>query len=116
DAVLGRVYAHLGVPPVPRTVDPDPHRSGEPRSRFLGRVVSTHHPLKKLLSPVVPAALRRGLRRQIVDRNIVRISCRPETRRMLTETFGPDLELLEQVTGLDVAGWRAPEQRAGSRG
>jgi Sulfotransferase family len=113
DAVLARVYAHLGVAPVPRTVAPDPHRSGEPRSRFLGRVVSTHHPLKKLLSPVVPVALRRRLRRQIVARNIVRTSYRPETRRALVAGFGADLDLLEQVTGLDVAAWRAPERASG---
>jgi Sulfotransferase family len=116
DAVLARVYAHLGVPPVPRTVAPDPHRSGEPRSRFLGRVVSTHHPLKKLLSPVVPPALRRRLRRQIVARNIVRIGYRPETRRRLVTEFGADLDLLEQVTGLDVTAWRAPERRGSGRG
>jgi hypothetical protein len=115
DAVLARVYAHLGVPPVPRTVAPDPHRSGEPRSRFLGRVVSTHHPLKKVLSPIVPTSLRRRLRRQIVARNIVRTSYRPETRRALVETFGPDLDVLEQVTGLDVGPWRAPERRTSSR-
>jgi len=116
DAVLARVYAHVGVQPVPRTVAPDPHRSGEPRSRFLGRVVSTHHPLKKLLSPLVPTSLRRRLRRQIVARNIVRVSYRPETRRALVKTFGPDLDLLEQVTGLDVAAWREPERRASGRG
>jgi hypothetical protein len=116
DAVLARVYTHVGVPPVPHTVAPDPHRSGEPRSRFLGRVVSTHHPLKKLLSPVVPTSLRRRVRKRIVDRNIVRISCRPETRRALVEGFGPDLDLLEEVTGLDVAPWREPDRRAGSRG
>jgi hypothetical protein len=116
DAVLARVYDHIGVPPVPRTVSPDPHRSGEPRSRFLGRVVSTHHPLKKLLSPVVPPALRRRLRRQIVDRNIVRTSYRPGTRRELVAAFGADLDVLEQVTGLDVSAWRAPERRPGDRG
>jgi hypothetical protein len=115
DRVLAEVYAHIGVPPVPRTVAPDPHRSGEPRNRFLSRVVSTHHPLKKLLSPVVPTALRRRLRRQIVARNIVRTSYRPETRRALVGTFAADLDLLEQVTGLDVAGWRSPEPRVGSR-
>jgi hypothetical protein len=111
DAVLGRVYAFLGVPPIPHTVAPDPHRSGEPRSKFLSRVVSTHHPLKKLLSPVLPVALRRRLRRQIVDRNIVRGTYRDETRRALVETFTADLDLLEQVTGLDVAAWRSPQRR-----
>ena len=116
DAVLARVYAHIGVPPVPRTVAPDPHRSGEPRSRFLGRVVSTHHPLKKLLSPVVPTSVRRRLRRQIVARNVVRVDYRPETRRALVETFSPDLDVLEQVTGLDVTAWRSPERRASGRG
>ena len=116
DAVLAQVYAHIGVPPVPRTVDPDPHRSGEPRNRFVSRVVSTHHPLKKVLSPLVPLSLRRRLRRQIVARNIVRVSYRPETRRALVAEFGPDLDVLEQVTGLDVAAWRRPERRASGRG
>ncbi|MGY1836601.1 sulfotransferase family protein [Blastococcus sp. SYSU DS0510] len=116
DAVLARVYAHLGVPPVPRTTTPDPHRSGEPRSRFLGRVVSTHHPLKKLVSPLLPTSLRHGLRRRVVARNIVRIGYRPETRRALVADLAPDLDVLEQVTGLDVAGWRAPERPAGGPG
>jgi hypothetical protein len=109
------VYAHIGVPPRPRTVTPDPHRSGEPRSRFLGRVVSTHHPLKKLLSPVIPHSLRHRLRRQIVARNIVRVTYRDETRRALVAAFGPDLDLLEQVAGLDVAPWRDPVRRSSSR-
>jgi sulfotransferase family protein len=110
DAVLARVYGFLGVPAIPHTVDPDPHRSGEPRNRYLSRVVSTHHPLKKLLSPVVPTALRRRLRREIVRRNVVRTSYRPETRRELVATFRADLDLLEQVTGLDVSAWRSPER------
>lgn len=113
DAVLARVYAHLGVPPVPRTVTPDPHRSGEPRSRFLGRVVSTHHPLKKLLAPAVPTSVRRALRRRVVAGNIVPIGYRPETRRALVAGFAPDLELVEQLTGLDVTAWRSPERPAG---
>lgn len=115
DAVLDRVYAHVGVPSVPRTVTPDPHRSGEPRSRFLGRVVSTHHPLKKLVAPLVPTSLRRRLRRQIVARNIVRLDYRPETRRALVEVLAPDLDLLERATGLDVAAWRDPERRKRDR-
>jgi hypothetical protein len=115
-ATVARVYDHVGVDPVPVTVAPDPHRSGEPRSRFLGRVISTHHPLKKLLSPVVPTSLRRRLRRQIVARNIVRTDYLPETRRQLVTTFGPDLDLLERVTGLDVAGWRNPDRQSTSRG
>ncbi|NEK59346.1 sulfotransferase [Geodermatophilus sabuli] len=113
---VGRLYDHLGVDRVPVTVAPDPHRSGEPRSRFLGRVISTHHPLKKVLSPVVPTSLRRRLRRQIVARNIVRTSYRPETRRELVQTFRADLDLLEQVTGLDVGAWRAPVRQSTGRG
>jgi hypothetical protein len=113
---VGRVYDHLGVDRVPVTVAPDPHRSGEPRSRFLGRVISTHHPLKKLLSPVVPTSLRRRLRRQIVARNVVRTRYRDETRRELVTAFGPDLDLLERLTGLDVAAWRDPERQPTGRG
>ncbi|WP_448621624.1 sulfotransferase family protein [Geodermatophilus sp. URMC 65] len=111
DALLRRVYGFLGVPAIRHAVRPDPHRSGEPRSRFLGRVVSTHHPLKKLLSPVLPAGLRRRLRRQIVHRNIVRTTYRDETRRALVEAFRADIDLLENLTGLDVVAWRDPARR-----
>jgi hypothetical protein len=114
DAVLGRIHGFLGLPVIPHTVAPDPHRSGEPRNKFLSRVVSTHHPLKKLLSPVVPVALRRRLRRQIVRRNIVRSTYRDETRRALVDTFRSDLDLLEQLTGLDLTAWRSPEPRGSS--
>jgi hypothetical protein len=115
DAVLAQVHRFLGVPVLPHTVDPDPHRSGEPRSTALSRLVSTPHPAKRFLAPLLPKALRRRLRREIVRRNIVRSSYRPETRRELVETFRPDLDLLEQVTGLDVAAWRSPERAAKSR-
>jgi hypothetical protein len=106
DEVLARVCAFLGVPPVVHTVEPDPHRSGEPRSKFLGRVVSTHHPLKKALSPVIPRSLRRRLRAQVVRRNVVRTSYDDATRRRVLASFRDDLDLLEELTGLDVAAWR----------
>ena len=107
-AVLGRVHAFLGVPELPPTADPDPHRSGEPRIKFLSRVMSTHHPLKKVVSPLGPLALRRRIRRQVVRRNIVRSTYREETRRALVETFRDDVELLEQLTGLHLSAWRDP--------
>jgi hypothetical protein len=109
------VYDHLGVERVPVTVAPDPHRSGEPRSKFVGRVVSTHHPLKKLLSPLLPTSLRRRLRRQIVARNVVRTRYRDETRAELVETFRPDVELTERLTGLDLSAWKEPARRPASR-
>jgi Sulfotransferase family len=115
DAVLARVHTFLGVPVLPSSVEPDPHRSGEPRSRFLGRVVGTHHPLKQVLSPFVPLALRRRIRREVVRRNIVRSTVREETRRALVETFLDDLELLERLTGFDLATWRDPAPRARGR-
>ncbi|MGY1691433.1 sulfotransferase family protein [Geodermatophilus sp. SYSU D01105] len=112
DAVVRRVYAFLGVPAVERTVQPDPHRSGEPRSRFLSQIVTRHHPLKTLLRPLLPVPLQRRLRRQIVARNIVRGTYRDETRAELVETFRPDVELTEQLTGLDLSAWRDPVRRA----
>jgi sulfotransferase family protein len=112
-AVLGRVHAFLGVPELPPTADPDPHRSGEPRIKFLSRVISTHHPLKRVVSPLVPLRLRRRLRRQIVRRNIVRTTYGDETRRALVETFAADIHLLEQLTGLDLSTWRSPDRAPG---
>jgi hypothetical protein len=106
EAVLRRVSEFVGVPYVRHVDEPDPHRSGEPRSRLLSRLVTTPHPLKRVLSPVVPESLRRRLRREVVRRNVVRGSCAPDTRLALVEEFRPDLELLERVAGLDTSGWR----------
>jgi hypothetical protein len=114
-AVLARVHGFLGVPVLPPAVDPDPHRSGEPRSRLLSRVVSTHHPLKKVVAPLIPVALRRRIRRAVVRRNVVRTSYGEKTRRALVETFREDVALLEQLTGLDLAAWQEPTRRAAGR-
>jgi hypothetical protein len=108
DGILTRVYAFLGVPGVERTVQPDPHRSGEPRNKFISRVVTRHHPVKSLLRPFLPVRLQRRLRQQIVARNVVRSQYRDETRAELVETFRPDVELTEQLTGLDLSAWRDP--------
>jgi hypothetical protein len=110
DGVLGRIHGFLGVPALRSTDRPDPHRSGEPRSRLLSRMVSTHHPVKRLVSPVVPQALRRRLRREITRRNLVRTSYRDDTRRRLVAGFAPDLEVVRELTGLDVSAWRSPER------
>ena len=115
DAVLARVHGFLGVPVLPHTVDPDPHRSGEPRNRFLSQVVSNPHPLKEALSPLIPPRLRRRLRRAVVRRNVVPSSYREETRRELVASFRADLELLEQLTGLDLPAWRDPVRRTPGR-
>ncbi|MGY1722114.1 sulfotransferase family protein [Blastococcus sp. SYSU DS0533] len=111
-AVLARVHAFLGVPVLPPTVEPDPHRSGEPRNRFLSRVVSTHHPLKKVVSPLVPRPLRRRLRRQIVRRNVVRTTYGEQTRRALVARFDTDIAEVERLTGFDLSAWRSPERPA----
>ena len=107
DALLGRVYGFLGLPSIRHDVTPDPHRSGEPRIKLVSRIVSTHHPVKKVVAPLIPPALRHRLRRAVVRRNVVRGSYGDETRRRLLTSFSADLELLEELTGLDVSPWRA---------
>jgi len=108
DALLAQVYGFLDLPAIRHDVTPDPHRSGEPRVKLLSRIVSTHHPVKKVLSPVVPAALRQRLRRAIVRRNVVRGSYSDATRRRLQASFQADLDVLAELTGLDVSPWQRP--------
>ena len=100
---------------LPHTVDPDPHRSGEPRNRFLSQLVSNPHPPEEALSPLIPPRLRRRLRRAVVRRNIVPSSYREETRRELVTSFRTDVHLLEQLTGLDLHAWRDPARPRSSR-
>lgn len=116
DGTLARVHAHVGVPHVPHTTTPDPHRSGEPRSKLLSRIVSTHHPVKKVLSPLLPVGVRRRLRRQVNNRNLVRSTYGDAVRGELVTRYAADLDLLEQVTGLDVSAWRRPKRPAGRHG
>jgi hypothetical protein len=111
DAALTEVYAFLGVPGVSRTVQPDPHRSGEPRSKLLSRLVTRHHPLKKLVAPFVPVSVQRRIRQKIVARNIVRSDYGDGTRADLVAAFRADVELTEQLTGLDLSAWREPARR-----
>jgi hypothetical protein len=109
-AVLRRTYDFLGLDAVAATVDPRPHRSGEPRVKVISRMLTTHHPAKRLLRRVVPSSLRSGLRDTIIRRNIVRRSYDHHTRAFLVDHFEQDLVLLESLTGLDTSAWRAVSQ------
>jgi hypothetical protein len=112
--VLERTYRFLSVEPIPPTVTPEPHRSGEPRLKTLSRVVNTPHPAKRFLSRLVPSNVRTRLRSAIGRHNVVRSTYPPEVRERLIAGFAADLDRLEQLLGVDLSSWRQVRRPSGS--
>jgi len=113
-AFMARIYDFIGVAPCEISRTPAPHRSGEPRSRALSKMITTHHPLKKLVAPLIPPTVRIRLRDAVQKRNVVKQSYPDEIRAELIQRFGPDMELLESLTGIDTEPWQRVERGPGA--
>jgi len=111
-ACMARVYDFIGVRPCGISRTPAPHRSGEPRSRALSKVITTHHPLKKLVAPLIPISARARLRNAVQKRNVVKQSYPDEVRAVLIERFVADMELLESLTDIDTESWRRVDRNS----
>ena len=113
-AFMSRVYDFIGVEQCVISHTPAPHRSGEPRSRVLSKVITTHHPLKKLVAPLIPPSARIRLRDAVQRRNVVKKSYPDEVRAALIERYRPDIQLLESLTGIDTTSWQRVERNTGA--
>lgn len=83
------------------------NRSGPPRNRFLGRVLSQPFPGRRRLRRLFPEKMRR-LRDQVLEGNLDRPpSMSPDTRAALAERFRDDVERLQGILGRDLNHWLA---------
>ncbi|PLS83627.1 MAG: sulfotransferase [Actinobacteria bacterium] len=79
--------------------------SGVPKNRFLSRMLRQRHPLKDVLKPFFPKALRQRLVSGLQRRVIVRPPFPQEERRRLVEAYTQDIRELEGLIGRDLSGW-----------
>lgn len=109
-AVLREIFELLGVDP---GFVPDTARrynvSGRPRSPFLYRLVIGQNPLKSLLRPLVPRAVRSRIVAATQSWNVVPEDQRipPEIRGRLERLFEGQIDEIETEFGLDLANWRS---------
>lgn len=89
----------------PPATAPSPNVSGQPRSEAITGFLTRDNWLKRVLRPLVPVRVRRGLWRRISQMNLKRVKIAPAIRAALTEQYAEDLALVEQLTGLDVSPW-----------
>jgi hypothetical protein len=108
-ALLGRVSEFLGVDTVfpeggeqPRyaTLVPPPGLKGRLRQALLGTVAPA-------VRPLLPARVRGRLRATTDRMTLEKPEMPAEDRRRLTREYEPDIRLVEELTGLDLARWRA---------
>jgi len=109
ETVLREIFAFLGVDP---EVLPDTSRrynvSGRPRFGLLHRLVIQQNPLKSMLRPFIPRALRKRVVTATQSWNVVADApqIEPAVRDRLNALFADEIDRLESDLGLDLAAWR----------
>jgi len=81
--------------------------SGFPRSRRLNAYLTKPDPFKQFLERIIPEPLRRYIRINLINRNLVKPPLSPELRKQLTEDFREDILKLQDLIQRDLSGWLA---------
>jgi hypothetical protein len=107
EGLCREIFAFLGVD---AGFTPDASRrlnvSGAPKNRRLHDMFHTRNPLKALVRPLLPRALRERIRSRVDAANMDRPRLDPETRAALARRFDPELAALEQLLDIDLGHWR----------
>ncbi len=87
--------------------------SGEPKVKWLVRVLTSQNPIKRALVAIIKAILLRLPRKQteaviyaLVRKLFKRTEMAPAIRRALVERFSDDVEKLESLIDRDLSHWR----------
>lgn len=105
-AVLRDIYRFLGVDESfsPRTSIKH-NVTGVPRNKFLWRLIREENPLERFAGALVPPRYRAGLKRALIQRLLKKPVLLPDTRRELARDYREDVLYLQDLIGLDLAGW-----------
>lgn len=88
------------------TFTPAPHRSGEPRIKWLSKQLSRDTHLKDRLKPLIPSSLRAELRSRAAAVALERRQLDKELRHDLALAFEDDVCDLEELIGRDLSEWK----------
>lgn len=92
----------------------EPNLSGQPRSRFIHRLLNPPTPVKRRVWDALPSGVREPLRRtqsRLTNRNLAAIEVPAADRAHLAEVFSAEVARLEQRFDRDLSHWLEP--RAG---
>jgi hypothetical protein len=82
------------------------NESSLPRSKFLGRIVTSESKLKYKVWYAIPDPLRKKIRKIFTDLNTKgKLSMDPFVRKKLTEIYHEDILALQKLIGRDLSGW-----------
>jgi hypothetical protein len=102
---LGKIFSFLGVDPlfVPEKLAVL-NRSGVTSNVLVSKVFQYKQYLAPVTRRLVPEGIRIAIRRKLEDK-LEKPSLSPDIRRMLAETYRPDVQLLERLTGMSFDQW-----------
>ncbi len=78
-----------------------PNKSGVPKNKLLHQLLMKPNPVKSLLKPLFPAAMRQ----KIQHRNLAKPSMSFETRAKLTQLFREDILACQNLIQRDLSSW-----------
>ena len=106
-AFLTRVSGFLGVDAVvPQRAEEPRYATLMPKSPAAARVRRTLQAVAPAVRALLPAQARQRLRRAADRATFEKPVMAPDERDQLTRSYEPDIELVEELTGLDLARWR----------
>lgn len=110
--VMQRTYAFLGID---ASFAPDvsgrTNVGGVPRRGWRGRLLGRASPVRRAVSTVVPARLRRRAGALADRQALQREAIPPATRQRLTDEFRDEIQELAELLGRDLGAWLGQPQR-----
>jgi len=107
--LLAEAFTFLGVDPQASIGGPGHvNASGAPRSRRVQSFLTEPNGVKDRLRPLVPDRLWQRAYHYVQRRNVQPLTLPDDVRAELAPGYAADIDRVEQITGWDLAAWRAP--------
>jgi len=79
--------------------------SGVPKNRILHQFINENNPVKSLLKPLLPRAIREKTISNIKNKNLIKPSLSSLIREELSEVFRADIDKLQDLLQRDLSHW-----------
>jgi hypothetical protein len=107
DAVVADVLEFLNVTPSFQIdTSLQLNESGKPKSRWMYNFISKPNPLKEVIKPLVPNALRERLGIKAKSLVLEKVAMESQTRQRLHDYFAEDIARLEGLLNRDLSIWQ----------
>lgn len=79
--------------------------SGVPKNRWIDQFLGQRHPIKEIIKPLFPEALRQRLATRLRNKNLEKPCLSPAVRGRLLDRFREDIRRTEDLTRHDLSHW-----------